>query len=164
MAVHGENQNKTLVASMLFVRLRYCFCCPGGSRTGLASLRKWQLLGHGSHLGRVETISTSSGPTQQKTSNTTEPERQAQFRIAIVESERHKSGLSCCGGIKLWLEQKPVLKRKKSVLNGKWQTEHRRTKAERGFSGRFRTAPAPPAAPGRETQTEKTAHDQGGGR
>ena len=49
--------------------------------------------------GRAETISTSSGPAQQKTSDTTEPERQALFKTFTVESERLKSGLAYGGGI-----------------------------------------------------------------
>lgn len=163
MAVHDENQNKTLVASMLFVWWRCCFCCPGGSRTGLFPSGSGNCWAMRLYPGRVETISTSSGPARQKTSNTTEPERQALFKTFIVESERLKSGLVCFGGTSLWVKQKACLKRKKSALNGKWQTEHGRTQSERDFFGRFRTAPAPPAEPGRDDRTEKTAHDQGGG-
>jgi len=112
----------------------------------------------------VETISTSSGPAQQKISDTTEPERQALFKTFTVESERLKLGLAYGGGISLRVKQKPCLKRKKSALNGKRQAERGRAQTERCFSGRFRTAPAPPAAPMRDVRTEKTAHDQGGGR
>jgi len=95
------------------------FSLSGWKQNGVVSLRKWQLLGHGSHLGRAETISTSSGPAQQKTSSTTETERQAVSKTSTVESELLKSGLARCGGTSLWVKQKPALKRKKSALNGK---------------------------------------------
>lgn len=131
-----------------FCAVAMLFSLSGWKRNGVVFLRKWRLLGVSSFPGRVETISTSNGLTQQKTSDTAEPEQQAQFRIAIVESERLKSGLVRDSGIKLWVKQKPCLKRKKSVSNEKWQTENSRTQAERGFSGQFRTAPAPPAEPG----------------
>jgi len=139
--------------------VKVLFSLSGWKRNGVVSIRKWHLLGCGSRLGLVETSITSSGPAQQKISNTTETERQAVFKTVIVESERLKSWLVYGGGISLWVKQKPCLKRKKSALNEKRQSEHSRTQTEQGFSGWFRTAPAPPAAPGLDARTEKTAHD-----
>lgn len=153
-----------LVVSMLFVWLWCCFAVRVEAERDLRPYGSGNCWAMRLHPGRAETISTSSGLTQQKTSNITKQELQTPFRIAIVKSERFKSGLARDCGISLWVKQKPCLKRKKSALNGKWQTEHSRTKAERGFSGRFRTAPAPPAAPGQDARTEKTALIMGGGR
>ena len=144
--------------------VKVLFSLSRWKQNGLASLRKRHLLGYGSRLGLVETSNASSGLTQQKTSSTTETERQAVFKTAIIESERLKLGLVRFCGTSLWVKQKHALKRKKSALNEKRQSERSRTRAEQCFSGRFRTAAAPPAEPGRDVRTEKTAHDQGGGR
>jgi len=130
---------------------------------GFAPLRKEQSLGLRSSLRVPETISAINESTQQKTSSTTEPKWKAPFKIVIVESERFKFRLACCGDISLWVKKEHALKRKKSALNRKRQTEQNVTQSERCFSGQFRTAPAPPAEPGLDAWTEKTAHDQGGG-
>lgn len=119
MAVHGANQKKMLVVSMLFVWLWCGFAVRVEAERDLRPYGSGGCWAMRLHPGRAETISTSSGLTQQKTSNITKQELQTPFRIVIVESERLKSWLACSGGISLWAKQKPCLKRKKSALNGK---------------------------------------------
>jgi hypothetical protein len=69
MAVHGENQKKMPVVSMLFVWLWCCFAVRMESER-VCFPPAGLFLGVGPFPGRAETISTSNGATKQKTSDT----------------------------------------------------------------------------------------------
>jgi hypothetical protein len=152
--------------------LHQCFLCGEGAvfPVRVEAERACFHSGSGNCWAMVHTLDVwrQSAPAADRHSRKQAAQRKKNGKRCLKPSQLNQNcsnqGLSATVVYKFMGKAETRLKTQKIGI--KWETANRtRQDTNRtGVSGWFRTAPAPPAEPGRDTRTEKTAHDQGGGR